>query len=223
MHPGLASVALRDAGGKAVAYLNWRAATPGQAFANDAAPYAFACFAIVGLLQFVMLRSWMRAAQRLRDEGVAKTMFLANVSHELRTPLNAIIGFSECMARELFGALSPRYKSYADDILASGKHLLGIVDDVLDLSELNSSKAVTLEPVDLSAAMIQPLRMLREYARNAAIDVLFVDRSGNSWVMANKKAVSQILLNLGSNAVKFSPPGETRGFAYGIWRLARGK
>jgi two-component system cell cycle sensor histidine kinase PleC len=205
---GLASVALRDAGGKAVAYLNWRAAQPGEAFANAAAPFAFDCFAIVGLLQFIVLRSWMRAGQRLRDEGVAKTMFLANVSHELRTPLNAIIGFSECIARELFGPISPRYKGYADDILASGNHLLGIVNDVLDLSELNSSKAVALEPMDLSAAMIQPLSMLREYARSEAIEVRFVDRCGSAWVVANEKAVGQILLNLGSNAVKFSPRGE---------------
>jgi signal transduction histidine kinase len=207
--PGLASVALRDAGGKAAAYLNWRAATPGQAFANDAAPFAFACFAIVGLLQFIVLRSWMRAVQRLRDEGVAKTMFLANVSHELRTPLNAIIGFSECIATEIFGPINPRYRGYADDILASGKHLLGIVNDVLDLSELNSSKAVALEPMDLAAAMLQPLCMLREFARSEAIEVRFVDRSRNAQIVANEKAVSQILLNLGSNAVKFSPPGGT--------------
>jgi len=207
--PGIASVALRDAKGKAVAYLNWRAATPGQAFANNAAPFALGCFAIVGLLQFVVLRSWTRAAERLRDEGVAKTMFLANVSHEFRTPLNAIIGFSECIATEIFGPISPRYRGYAHDILASGKHLLGIVNDVLDLSELSSSKAVALEPMDLAAAVVQPLCMLREFARSEAIEVRFADRGGNARIVANEKAVSQILLNLGSNAVKFSPAGGT--------------
>jgi signal transduction histidine kinase len=205
--PGLSSVALRDAGGKPVAYLNWQAAAPGHAFANAVAPFALACFAMVGLLQFIVLKSLMRAAQRLRDEGVAKTMFLANVSHELRTPLNAIIGFSECIATELWGPVNPRYRGYADDILSSGQHLLSIVNDVLDLSELNSSRAVTLEPIDFAAAMIQPLRMLREYARGEAIEVRFVDRSDNAQIIANEKAVRQILLNLGSNAVKFSPPG----------------
>jgi signal transduction histidine kinase len=207
--PGLASIALRDANGNAIAYLNWHAARPGEAFANAAAPFAFGCFAIVGLLQFIVLRSWMQAAQRMRDEGIAKTMFLANVSHELRTPLNAIIGFSECIGTELFGPISPRYRGYASDILASGKYLLGIVDDVLDLSELNSSKSVALEPVELSAAVIQPLSMLREYARSEQVEIRFADRSDNAVVLANEKAIGQILLNLGSNAVKFSPHGET--------------
>ncbi len=202
-----AQVALTGATGAPVAYLGWHPAQPGLEFANAAAPFAIGCFAIVGFLQLFILRSWMRAAERMRDEGIARTMFLANVSHELRTPLNAIIGFSECMSSEMFGPMPPRYRDYADDIRRSGQHLLGIVNDVLDLTELNSAHAPSTHPIRLADALLDPLRILREYAKPDAVSITFEDLSGGAEVMAYEKAIRQIVLNLGSNAIKFSPRG----------------
>ncbi len=202
-----ASFPVRDARGAVIAYLAWNAATPGATFARTAAPFAFACFVLVSALQLIVLRSWLQAASKLRDESASRTMFLANASHDLRTPLNAIIGFSECLARELFGPLSPRYKSYANDIHLSGKLLLGIVNDVLDLTRITNGDSVATEPVQVAIALRQPLRILSEYAKPDSVEIRFTDKSRNAVVRANEKALSQILLNLGSNAVKFTPSG----------------
>ncbi len=207
--PGLAQIALPDARGHTIGYLSWKAATPGDAFVARAAPFAWAAFLLAGLLQLIVLRSWMRAAQREHDEGVAKTMFLANISHELRTPLNAIIGFSECMTGQVFGPLNARYREYATDIYASGQHLLGIVNDVLDLTQLQHDPNIAFMPIPLASAIAGPMRMLREYAKGQQIVIAYYDQSNGAQVIANEKAISQILLNLGSNAVKFSPAGST--------------
>jgi signal transduction histidine kinase len=206
-HPGRASIPVRDARGQVIQYLEWSASTPGATFARAAAPYALLCFILVAAVQLIVLRSWMDAARKLRDESVARTMFIANASHELRTPLNAIIGFSECLATEMFGPLSNRYREYADDILTSGKLLLSIVNDVLDLTRINSSEAIPAKPLPLAESLRQPLRMLDEYAKPESVAIRFSDASGNAVVNANEKALNQIFLNLGSNAVKFSPRG----------------
>ncbi|HEY2446396.1 MAG TPA: ATP-binding protein [Rhizomicrobium sp.] len=208
-NPGLGDVVLFDANAVPLGHLGWSPARPGREFANAAAPMALSCFALLATLQLVVLRSWLQAAQRMRDEGVAKTMFLANASHELRTPLNAIIGFSECMVAEMFGPIDARYREYARDIRTSGQLLLGIVNDVLDLTHLNSTADIVLEPVKLSEALTGAMRMLREYAKGDRITIDYVDNSDGVEVAANEKALCQILLNLGSNAVKFSPPHTT--------------
>ena len=207
--PNGANMPLVGGSGTPVAYLTWHAAEPGRVFANEVAPFALAGFILMGTLQLLILKSWLKSAQRMRDEGVARTMFLANVSHELRTPLNAIIGFSECMHEQMFGPLAPKYREYVNDILMSGRYLLGIVDDVLDLTQLNSTDTIALEPLKLTDAVTRPLRMLGEYAKADAITIAFTDRSQGAIVLANQKAISQLLLNLGSNAVKFSPCGST--------------
>ena len=202
-----ASIPVQDANGHTIQFLEWRSATPGATFAMAAAPYALICFVLVAGLQLIVLRSWFQAARKLRDESVVRTMFFANASHELRTPLNAIIGFSECLATEMFGPLSLRYKDYAKDILASGKLLLSIVNDVLDLTRINSSETIAAAPLPFAESLTQPLRMLSEYAKPELVAIRFSDRSRNAAVHANEKALNQIFLNLGSNAVKFSPPG----------------
>jgi signal transduction histidine kinase len=202
-----ASIPVHDANGRTVQFLEWRAATPGATFAKAAAPYALICFMLVAGIQLIVLRSWFQAACKLRDESVVRTMFFANASHELRTPLNAIIGFSECLATEMFGPLSNRYRDYAKDILASGKLLLSIVNDVLDLTRINSSETIAAAPLLFAASLTQPLRLLNEYAKPGSVAIRFSDRSRNAVVQANEKALNQIFLNLGSNAVKFSPRG----------------
>lgn len=216
-----AFIPVRDANDRTIEYLTWSPATPGATFARAAAPYAMGCFALVSALLLIVLRSWFQAARKLRDDSVARTMFLANASHELRTPLNAIIGFSEFLTTEMFGPLSPRYKSYANDILQSGKLLLGIVNEVLDLTRINSSETIATSPVQFAAALEQALRMLDEYAKPESVAIRFLDKSRNAIVRGDEKALSQILLNLGSNAVKFSPVGGVVEIA--LARDARGE
>ncbi len=201
-----AHVALANIAGRPLGYLNWRPARPGREFANEIAPVALGCFFLLAALQLIVLRWWMQNARRIQDESLARASFLANASHELRTPLNAIIGFSDCMAGEMFGPLSARYREYAFDIKTSGQLLLGIVNDVLDLTQLNGDVEIPKQPLKAGEALAGAVRMLREFAKNDDIRVDFVDRSNDAQVMASEKALNQILLNLGSNAVKFSPP-----------------
>jgi len=155
-----------------------------------------------------------------RDEAVvaneAKLSFLANMSHELRTPLNAIIGFSQLIAEEVLGPMhEPKnrdsYKAYASDVLVSGRHLLDIIDDILDLSRLEIGKLELREQdcrvVDLVSAAV---RLLQERARGSGI-ALDVDIAATAPAVLHADAtkVKQILTNLLSNAVKFTPKGGT--------------
>ena len=202
----MAHVALPDIAGRPLGYLNWHAARPGRAFANQIAPVALGCFFLLAALQLIVLRWWMQVARRIQDEGAARASFLANASHELRTPLNAIIGFSDCMVGEMFGPISARYREYACDIKTSGQLLLDIVNDVLDFTQLNGVVEIPVQPLKAAEALTGAVRMLREFAKADDIRVDFVDRSCGAQVLASEKALNQILLNLGSNAVKFSRP-----------------
>jgi signal transduction histidine kinase len=138
-----------------------------------------------------------------------KSEFLANMSHELRTPLNAIIGFSDVMQSELLGPLGPRYRSYARDIQESGEHLLGIINDILDLSKIEAGRLTLREEILDPAAMVQECaRLVRVRAEEAevALDLQIRD-DAPSQLSADAVKLKQILLNLLSNAVKFTPRG----------------
>ena len=122
----------------------------------------------------------IRAEENLREAkhvaeiaNRAKSDFLANVSHELRTPLNAIIGFSEIMQMQMFGAIGhTQYAAYADDIHLSGKHLLSIINDILDLSKIEAGRyQLHVEPVDLDETFEDCARLVRERAENAGLQV----------------------------------------------------
>jgi two-component system cell cycle sensor histidine kinase PleC len=150
-------------------------------------------------------------AEKIRAEGAnrSKSEFLANMSHELRTPLNAINGFSEMMTTEMFGPLGDRrYKEYAKDILSSGQHLLALINDILDMSKIEAGKmSLRHEPLDLQDVVDDTLRLIRGRAEEAGL-VLAVDVPGSlPTVEADYRALKQVLLNLMSNAVKFTPRG----------------
>lgn len=137
----------------------------------------------------------------------AKTAFLANMSHELRTPLNAILGFSDIIRQRIFGGIGEKYGEYVDDIHTSGSHLLRMIDDVLQMAtiesgrlELKSEEVEFSEIVRASAAMIEPL------ARKKGID-LTVEVPDTLPMMSDRRATSQAVLNLLSNAVHFTPEG----------------
>jgi two-component system, cell cycle sensor histidine kinase PleC len=132
------------------------------------------------------------------------------MSHELRTPLNAINGFSEIMVGELFGPLGDaRYKEYAHDILNSGQHLLQVINDILDMSKIEAGKMnLKFDPVDLKDVAEDAMRLMRNRAETAGLH-LMMSLGDLPEVEADYRALKQILLNLMSNALKFTPRGGT--------------
>jgi signal transduction histidine kinase len=149
-----------------------------------------------------------RAKEEAEVASRAKSEFLANMSHELRTPLNAIIGFSELLEGERFGALEAHYRTYAQDIGNSGRHLLSIINDVLDVSRVESG-ALTLqeEIVDVADIVESCARLIEPRAQEANIALAIELPPTLPSLTADERRLKQILLNILSNAVKFTPPG----------------
>jgi PAS domain S-box-containing protein len=150
-------------------------------------------------------------AARLRAEAAndAKSRFLANMSHELRTPLNAVIGFSDLMAREIFGPLgSDKYRIYATDIRASGEHLLELINEVLDHAKAESGHLQINEEVVPIGGLIEfAVRMLAPRAEHAGVAIRSNVSVGVNAVRGDERRLKQILLNLVTNAIKFTPSG----------------
>ena len=150
-------------------------------------------------------------AERKKAEmaNEAKSAFLANMSHELRTPLNAILGFSEVLEREMFGPLpNATYKGYAGDIHTSGRHLLGLINDILDLSRIEAGrKDILEEPVSLQDSAEQVRRLLEVRAAEKSIAVNIRMPAGLPKVLGDKRSIDQVLINLMTNAVKFTHKG----------------
>ena len=141
----------------------------------------------------------------------AKSDFLANMSHELRTPLNAVIGFSEVLQDQMFGAINEKQQEYVNNILTSGRHLLALINDILDLSKVEAGKMeLELGVFPLRESLEGSLTMLREKALQGGLE-LELDLAPESEVVieADQRKFRQILFNLLSNAVKFTPAGGT--------------
>jgi signal transduction histidine kinase len=159
------------------------------------------------------LKALYRQVLNARDEATAansaKSMFLANMSHELRTPLNAIIGFAEVMNGRLFGPLgNERYAGYAADILGAARHLLKLINDILDLSKIEAGKwDLREEPVEIRKLLDAVLRLFRGREETARLSFEVSVVPGLSHVVADERALNQILINAMSNAVKFTPAG----------------
>lgn len=153
-------------------------------------------------------KKYVREKERAEAANQAKSEFLANMSHELRTPLNAIIGFSELMEQALFGPLgSERYEEYATDINSSGKYLLGVINDILDMSKIEAGQfSMDSEEIDLCPLIRETVRVVSLQAAEKAITV--ETRIADSMTLfADRRAVKQIVINLLSNAVKFTGQG----------------
>jgi signal transduction histidine kinase len=137
-----------------------------------------------------------------------KSEFLANMSHELRTPLNAVIGFSEVLLDRMFGEINDKQEEYLNDILSSGRHLLSLINDILDLSKIEAGRMeLELTDFDLPQALDNALTLVRERAarRGIALSASVDDRLGE--LRGDERKVKQVLLNLLSNAIKFTPEG----------------
>ena len=130
------------------------------------------------------------------------------MSHELRTPLNAIIGFSEVLRDGLVGDMTDQQREFIGDICGSGKHLLSLINDILDLSKVEAGKmTLDLEPVEVSSFLESSLSIIREKASARRIRVVMDEAPGVGTIQADARKVKQILYNLLSNAVKFTNEG----------------
>ena len=148
------------------------------------------------------------AREEAESLNTGKSRFLANMSHELRTPLNAIMGFSDVMKAKLFGELPPKYAEYAEMIHDAGSHLLDLINDVLDISKIEAERyELHREPIDARDAVSSALRLTRLQADRAGISLRGLLPSEPLDAEADPRAVKQIVLNLISNALKFTPQG----------------
>jgi len=152
----------------------------------------------------------MAAREKAEQASLTKSRFLANMSHELRTPLNAILGFSEMMTEQVFGPMeNDQYMEYAGLIHESGSHLLSLISDILDMSKIEAGKYdLALEPVCVGTAIEKAARMVQTRVDEGELELLLqLDGADGYTVLADERAVTQILLNVLSNAVKFTPAG----------------
>jgi GAF domain-containing protein len=147
-------------------------------------------------------------SQQLETASRHKSEFLANMSHELRTPLNAIIGFSEVLSERMFGEVNDKQAEYLADILESGRHLLSLINDILDLSKIEAGR-MELEPseFDLPGAIENTLILVRERAQRREIALGHTLDARLGTFRGDERKVKQVLLNLLSNALKFTPEG----------------
>ena len=156
----------------------------------------------------LLARKYEIAMTRAEAANQAKSEFLATLSHELRTPLNANTGFSEIMAGEMFGPLGhEKYKGYAHDILKSGQHLLSLINDILDMAKIEAGKmTLHYEAVSLTELCEDAIRLMRGKAQDCGL-TLSLEAGDVPEIEADYRGLKQVMLNLISNAVKFTPEG----------------
>jgi signal transduction histidine kinase len=149
------------------------------------------------------------AKQTAEQANAMKSQFLANMSHELRTPLNAIIGYSEMMLMGIAGPVAPkRYREYIQDIHIGGKHLLALINDLLDLSKAESGRLEPADaPFDLAVLGQQVVDLLAGEAMTGGVALSLEAASTSVWMHGDERLVKQVLLNLVSNSLKFTPRG----------------
>ncbi len=168
-------------------------------------------FATQSALAIQNARLFREIADKSRQLEVAsqhKSEFLASMSHELRTPLNAIIGFSDVLLERMFGELNEKQMEYLQDILTSGQHLLSLINDILDLSKIEAGRMeLELTSFDLPQAIDNALTLVRERAGRRGIQLHQAVDQRLGEIRADERKVKQVLLNLLSNALKFTPEG----------------
>ena len=168
------------------------------------------CAVVRDITQWKQTEAELRFAKEEAEKASSqKSEFLARISHELRTPLNAILGFSDVMRDERFGPIgNARYRTYAEDIHASGKHLLSLINDLLDLSKIEAGKLeLDFTKVSLNKAAQEAMHLMTEEARNRRVILRDALPNNLPQVVADQRSMRQILLNLLSNAVKFTATG----------------
>jgi signal transduction histidine kinase len=168
----------------------------------------FATQSVMAIQNARLFREIEEKSTQIEAANRHKSEFLANMSHELRTPLNAIIGFSEVLGERMFGELNGKQAEYTDDILTSGRHLLSLINEILDLSKVEAGRMeLELSTFDLPTALENAQTFVRERATKHGVTLdLSVDENLGD-VNGDERKIKQVLLNLLSNAVKFTPEG----------------
>jgi len=170
----------------------------------------FASQAVIAIENVRLFNEIHEKSEQLQIANRHKSEFLANMSHELRTPLNAIIGFSEVLQEHMFGDMNEKQEEYINDIHGSGKHLLSLINDILDLSKVEAGRMeLELETFDLPGAIDNALTLVKERAGRHGIELASTVDPAVGEIKADERKFKQILLNLLSNAVKFTPEGGT--------------
>jgi signal transduction histidine kinase len=168
----------------------------------------FATQSVLAIQNARLFREIEDKSHQIEAANRHKSEFLANMSHELRTPLNAIIGFSEVLQERLFGELNEKQAEYTDDILTSGRHLLSLINEILDLSKVEAGRMeLELTTFDLPLAIDNARTFVRERATKHGINLDVSIDKGLGEFKGDERKIKQILLNLLSNAVKFTPEG----------------
>jgi signal transduction histidine kinase len=168
----------------------------------------FATQSALAILNARLFRELEDKSRQLEVASRHKSEFLAAMSHELRTPLNAVIGFSEVLLERMFGDVNPKQEEYLHDIVASGRHLLSLINDILDLAKVEAGRMeLELTAFDLPAALDNALTLVKERAARHGITVAASVNAQVDRVVADERKFKQIVLNLLSNAIKFTPEG----------------
>ncbi len=169
---------------------------------------SFADQAAIAIQNARMVQEIRRKSRELEVASQHKSEFLANMSHELRTPLNAVIGFSEVLLERMFGEVNAKQEDYLKDILSSGRHLLSLINDILDLSKVEAGR-MELEPsrFEVAAAVHNAMTLVRERAQRHGIALGAELAPDLGEIVADERKFKQILVNLLTNAVKFTPDG----------------
>ena len=195
--------------GEIIGSLSLNRHTPGE-FPPEAVEVlkTFATQSALAIQNARLFREIADKSRQLEAASRHKSEFLANMSHELRTPLNAIIGFSEVLAEKMFGDVNAKQAEYLQDILESGRHLLSLINDILDLSKIEAGH-MELEPADfdLPSAIDNALTLVRERATRRGITLGSTIDERLGLIRGDERKVKQVLLNLLSNALKFTPEG----------------
>jgi len=203
----------------AMAPMLWEGRGVGSIFVTHAPPdpfsakdlellKTFADQAVIAIQNARLFNEIQDKSRQLEIANQHKSEFLANMSHELRTPLNAIIGFSEVLIERMFGELNDKQDDYLKDIHSSGKHLLSLINDILDLSKIEAGRMeLDVETFDVPAALSNAMTLVRERAQRhgLALDLAVAPEVGE--LRADERKFKQIMLNLLTNAVKFTPDG----------------
>jgi signal transduction histidine kinase len=168
----------------------------------------FAAQSAIAIQNARLFREVEVKGRQLEEASRHKSEFLANMSHELRTPLNAIIGFSEVLAERMFGEVNAKQAEYLDDILGSARHLLALINDILDLAKIEAGRLeLDLAEIDVAGTVSHAATLVRERAQRRGIALACDIDPALGAIRADERKVKQVLLNLLSNALKFTPEG----------------
>ena len=212
----LAAIALPDAAGKPLAWLEWDPVLPGADFLKAIIPAMIVVFLLLALVQGIVVRRWQILQRRLftaeakvvaaEEESRIKSVFLGMVSHELRTPLNAIIGFSDVLLHRTFGPLgSPRYEEYAGHIQAGGQALLKIVNDLIEIVRIEAhDTAIECECLDAAHGAQLAIETVRERAAAKKIKLVYDAVAGNAWCEASPLSLCNAIERVLDNAIRHS-------------------